>query len=70
MNMKILFLNALLNTLSTVILNVYALLEYYQSKIGISETFIKLIYPILWLCLTIPLYLYLLIELAIFFKLF
>jgi hypothetical protein len=68
--MKILFLNALLNTLSTVILNVYALLEYYQSKIGISETFIKLIYPILWLCLTIPLYLYLLIELAIFFKLF
>jgi hypothetical protein len=68
--MKILFLNALLNTLSTVILNVYALLEYNQSKIGISETFIKLIYPILWLCLTIPLYLYLLIELAIFFKLF
>lgn len=70
MNMKILFLNALLNTLSTVILILYALLEYYQSKIGISETFIMLIYPILWLCLTIPLYLYLLIELAIFFKLF
>jgi len=69
MNMKILFLNALLNTSITVILIMYALLELYKSEIGISEIFIKLIYPILWLCLTVPFYLYLLIELAIFFKL-
>ncbi len=71
MNMKILFFNALFNTLRAVICVLHSLLESYQFEIGIPRKLAMFFEPISFLCFASPMYFYLLKEFYLnFFQLF